>query len=68
MNNELYGGRYTADQVQRILEINARPTTLMKPEEAFYKKSALEKGPSWREKREFVHFLIYESNISPVSK
>ena len=64
MNNDLFGGRYTSDEVQRILEINARPTTLMKPEEAFYKKGAQELAPTNKEKREFVHFLIHESNIS----
>lgn len=68
MNNDLYGGRYTSDEVQRILQINGRPTTLMKPEEAYYKKSAMELEPTNKEKREFVHFLIYESNISQASK
>jgi hypothetical protein len=68
MNNDLFGGRYTSEEVQRILQINARPTTLMKPEEAYYKKSAMELEPTNKEKREFVHFLIYESNISQASK
>ena len=40
----------------------------MKPEEAFFKKQNRENGPSWAQKREFVHFLINDSNISPVSK
>ena len=68
MQGDLYSGIYSKDEVQRILEINARPTILVKPDEAFYKKSAMEHGPSWAEKREFVHWLIHESNISASSK
>ena len=40
----------------------------LKPVEAFYKKSMGEIGPSWREKRELVDYLVEESNISPISK
>ena len=40
----------------------------LKPVEAFYKKSMGEIGPSWRERRELVSYLIEESNISPISK
>ena len=40
----------------------------MKPSEAYYKKGAQELAPSNKEKREFVHFLIHESNISAQSK
>ena len=40
----------------------------MRPEEAYYKKSGYEVAPSNYEKREFVHWLIYDSNISPASK
>ena len=61
-------GRYTGEEIERILEINARGPQFAKPENAFYTKSALENGPSWAEKREFVHFLINESNISLSSK
>ncbi len=68
MNNDLFGGRYTSEEVSRILNINARPNTLMKPEEAFYRKSAMELEPTNAEKREFIHFLIHESNISLASK
>ena len=68
MQGDLYSGRYSKDEIQRILEINARPTILQKPDSAFYKKSALENGPSWADKREFVHWLINDSNISASSK
>ena len=68
MNGDLYSGRYSQEEIQRILQINARPTTLVKPEEAFYKKSATELEPSYADKREFVHWLINESNISQQSK
>ena len=68
MQGDLYSGRYNKDEIQRILEINSRPEFLKKPDEAFYKKNALENAPSWAEKREFVHWLINESNISASSK
>ena len=68
MQGDLYSGRYSKDEIQRILEINARPTMLQKPDAAFYKKHAMENGPSWGEKREFVHWLINDSNISASSK
>ena len=65
---QLYSGQYSVDEIKRIMEINARPNLLMKPDEAFYKKSATENGPTWAEKREFVHWLINDSNISESSK
>ena len=68
MQGDLYSGRYNRDEIQRILEINARPTVLQKPEQAFYKKNAQEAGPTWAEKREFIHWLINDSNISLASK
>ena len=52
----------------RILGINRIPNGQVAPEEAYYKKGAKELTPSNYEKREFVHWLIYESNITPVSK
>ena len=68
MNGDLYGGRYSENEITRILEINARPSVLRKPDEAFYKKSAMENEPTWAEKRELVHWLINDSNISMSSK
>ena len=68
MLGDLYSGRYSKDEVQRILEINARPDSIKKPESPFYKKSSMENAPSWAEKREFVHWLINDSNISNASK
>ena len=68
MQGDLFSGRYSKDEIQRILEINARPTILQKPDHAYYKKSATEVGPTWAEKREFVTWLINESNISASSK
>ena len=68
MQGDLYGGKYTQDDISRILEINNRATGTMKPEQAFYKKNAQEAGPTWAEKREFVHWLINDSNISLASK
>ena len=41
---------------------------MQKPNVAFYKKNMGEHAPSWREKREFVNYLIEEGNISPISK
>ena len=52
MNGDLFGGKYTSDEVQRIMNINARPFSLVKPINPMFKKSALEHAPSWQEKRE----------------
>lgn len=68
MNGDIVSSRYTADEMERILEINNRPAMLVKPETAFYKKSGKENGPTWAEKRQFAHWLTYDSNISLSSK
>ena len=47
MNGDLFGGKYTADEVERIMNINARPLSLLKPLNPLYKKSATEHAPSW---------------------
>ena len=52
MNGDLFGGRYSADEVHRIMNINARPSMLKKPLNPLYKKTATENAPSWQEKRE----------------
>ena len=44
---DLFGGKYSAEEVKRILEINARPLSIMKPINPFYRKSVIEKEPSW---------------------
>ena len=68
MQGDFTSGKYTQDEVMRIMEINARPGRVAKPEQAFYKKNAQEAGPTWAEKREFVSWLIADSNISQASK
>eukprot|EP00352_Strombidinopsis_acuminata_P008638 CAMPEP_0176350754 /NCGR_PEP_ID=MMETSP0126-20121128/9715_1 /TAXON_ID=141414 ORGANISM="Strombidinopsis acuminatum, Strain SPMC142" /NCGR_SAMPLE_ID=MMETSP0126 /ASSEMBLY_ACC=CAM_ASM_000229 /LENGTH=50 /DNA_ID=CAMNT_0017700929 /DNA_START=52 /DNA_END=204 /DNA_ORIENTATION=- len=50
------------------MNINARPYSTLKPVQAFYKKTAGEVGPTWAEKREFVHFLANDSGMSATSK
>ena len=47
MNGDLFGGRYTAEEVNRIMNINARPSMLLKPYLPMYKKSAMEHAPTW---------------------
>lgn len=39
MNGDFFEGKYTEEEIARILEINARPVALRKPNEAFYRKS-----------------------------
>jgi len=56
MNEDYFGGRYTADELHRIMNINARPGFLQKPFRAYYNKSATEHEPTWREKREVSYF------------
>ena len=62
------GGKYTEDEIKRILEINGNSRSLLKPYLPFYKKSATEHGPSNYEKKEFVHYLINESTMDNQSK
>ena len=52
MIGDLYGGKYTEEEIKKILEINARPLSIMKPLNPFYKKSATEHGPTWAQRRE----------------
>ncbi len=47
MNGDLFGGKYTMEEVQRIMDINSRPYMLRKPRNPFFKKSATENEPSW---------------------
>ena len=68
MNGDLFGGQYTVDEVHKIMGINARPNLVKKPLNPVYRKNDTEHEPSWRQKREFVHWLIHESNISPNAK
>ena len=68
MNNDLYGGRYTEEEVNRIMEINPRPHQIRKPMEPYFRKATNEAEPSWADKRAFIHFLIHDSTISPTSK
>ena len=65
---DLYGGTYSVDELSKIFEMNKRMEGTMKPNDAFYQKSMRELKPSWAQKREFVHFLINDSNVSPISK
>ena len=60
MQGDLFGGRYTVEEVQRIMEINSRPSVLKKPYNPFYKKSSTEIAPTWAEKREVrLLFSLY---------
>ena len=66
MNGDLFGGKYSSDEVQRIMNINARPFSLLKPINPMFKKSATEHAPSWQEKREVSTWkaMSEESEIS----
>lgn len=47
MQGDLFGGKYTAEEVKRIMNINARPLSLIKPMNPYFKKSATEIEPTW---------------------
>ena len=66
--NELYNGDYSIEQLEKIYNMNRIDPDARKPNVAFYQKSMGELAPTWKEKREFVTFLIEESNVSPISK
>jgi len=40
MNEDYFGGKYTTEEVRRIMDINARPGFMQKPFRPYYKKSA----------------------------
>ena len=42
MTSNLFDRKYTQEEVERILDINRIPNQQLRPEEAFYKKSATE--------------------------
>ena len=52
----------------KIYALNARSEGTRKPNVAFYRKSMGEQGPTWSEKRDFVRWLINDSNVSPQGK
>lgn len=47
MQRELIGGKYSTEEIRAILDINARPNSLLKPFNPFYKKTGREHGPTW---------------------
>ena len=51
---DMFGGKYTSDEIHRIMNINARPSMLKKPMNPFYKKTATEHAPTWEEKRRVI--------------
>ena len=59
---EFRNGRYTQEELDKIIDVNARPTYLMKPMRAFYQKSATEYEPSWRDRREVSTLSSNPSN------
>jgi hypothetical protein len=58
MQGDLFGGRYSVDEVKRIMDINSRPHILRKPFNPFYKKTGSEHGPSWKEKKEVLYLYV----------
>ena len=68
LGHDYSSGRYTVDEINEILNMNSRERGATKPTVAFYKKSMMENGPSWEDKRNLVRYLIEDSNISPISK
>ena len=67
MSADLFGGKYTVEEIQRIMSINSRPSAVLKPFNPMYKKSAMEHAPSWREKRE-VSNMIAEMERLKISR
>ena len=68
IGQDFLGGKFSVEELEKVYAMNRREPGTQKPSEAFYKKSMEENSPTWKEKREFVDFLINESNISPISK
>ena len=66
--SDLYNGDYSIEQLEKLYSFNMVEDKSRTPNVAFYKKSMGELGPSWKQRREFVQFLVNESNVSPISK
>ena len=45
-SHDMYGGKYTSEEITRIENINSRPIGTKRFINAFYKKSAGENGPT----------------------
>lgn len=60
---DIFGGKYSVDEVKKIMEINAKPNALFKPYNPLYRKSETEHAPSWREKREVFLYLLKRINM-----
>ena len=69
LSNDIYGGTYSVDQIANILQnMNSKEKGTLKPSEAFYQKSMNELGPSHKQRRDLVSYLINESNMTAISK
>ena len=68
LSHEYLGGKYSVDQLDKIIAMNRRERGTQKPNVAFYRKSAGEFGPTWNDRRELVEYLANDSNITPLSK
>ena len=60
--------KYTNEELEEYRNIGCKSGENKRPNRPFFKKSALEYGPTWRDKREFVHKIIYDINMEPAAK
>ena len=58
---------FTNEQLNELKNIGCKPNNIRKPNRPYFKKSALEYGPTWRDKRDFVQRLCYDLQMEPGS-
>ena len=68
MFGDIKDGTYSIEQLEELVNMNNKIHMGKSPNEAFYKKSMSENGPSWEEKRMLVNYLIDDGPISAMSK
>ena len=60
--------RMTESELTEYKNFGIFPSELKRPTRPFFKKSGMEYGPTWGERKEFVHKLIYDSRVDPATK
>ena len=60
--------RFDEQEYEDFRKMGAVGYSVMRPERPFFKKTNLEYGPTWQQKKAFVSKLINDSNVDPSSK
>ena len=56
------------EEIKEYMSFGQTSSMSMRPEKPYYRKSGGEIGPTWRQKREFMHKMINDSLVPPAVK